>query len=108
MDIRHSQQGEADHALLIDCRSLVTQSVEMPSDIAVVIINSNVQRGLVGSEYNTRRQQCEDAARFFGVKALRDVDLPTFEAKRTGLDPLVARIALLTLVRVVVAAHDVQ
>ena len=91
MDQLISAQGEADHALLIDCRSLVTKSVEMPSDIVVVIINSNVQRGLVGSEYNTRREQCEEAARFFGVKVLRDVDLPGFEARQAGLDPLVAR-----------------
>ena len=54
-------------------------------------INSNVKRGLVGSEYNTRREQCEEAARFFGVKALREVDLATFEAKCAGLDPVVAR-----------------
>lgn len=91
MDQLISAQGEAGHALLIDCRSLSTQSVEMPSDIAVIIINSNVQRGLVGSEYNTRREQCEEAARFFNVTALRDVDLPAFEARRPGLDPVVAR-----------------
>ena len=91
MDQLISAQGEADHALLIDCRSLLTQSVEMPGDIVVMIINSNVQRGLVGSEYNTRREQCEEAARFFAVKALRDVDLPSFEARQAGLDPLVAR-----------------
>jgi galactokinase len=91
MDQLISAQGEAGHALLIDCRSLATRSVAMPADIAVIIINSNVQRGLVGSEYNTRRAQCEEAARFFGVKALRDVDLTTFEARQGGLDPLVAR-----------------
>ncbi len=91
MDQLISAQGKAGHALLIDCRSLETQSFSMPSDLEVVIINSNVKRGLVGSEYNTRRQQCEEAARFFGVKALREVDLATFEAKSAGLDPLVAR-----------------
>ncbi len=91
MDQLISAQGEAGHALLIDCRSLATRSVAMPADIAVIIINSNVQRGLVGSEYNTRRAQCEEAARFFGVKALRDVDLATFEARQGGLDPLAAR-----------------
>ena len=91
MDQLISARGEAGHALLIDCRSLATQSVAMPDGIAVVIINSNVQRGLVGSEYNTRRRQCEEAARYFGVKALRDVDLPTYTAKVSGLDPLVAR-----------------
>lgn len=91
MDQLISAQGEADHALLIDCRSLETKSVEMPRDVVVMIINSNVQRGLVGSEYNTRREQCEEAARFFGVKALRDVDLPSFEARQAGLNPVVAR-----------------
>ena len=42
--------------------------MSMPDNVAVVIVNSNVQRGLVDSEYNTRRKQCEEAARFFGVK----------------------------------------
>ena len=91
MDQLISARGESGHALLIDCRSLETRSFAMPAGISVVIINSNVQRGLVGSEYNTRRRQCEEAARFFGVKALRDVDLATFEAKQAGLDPVVAK-----------------
>ena len=91
MDQLISAQGKADHALLIDCRSLETKAVAMPHGIAVVIINSNVQRGLVGSEYNTRRTQCEEAARFFGVETLREVDLAAFENRRPGLDPLTAR-----------------
>ena len=91
MDQLISAQGQAGHALLIDCRSLATQPVAMPADLAVVIINSHVQRGLVGSQYNTRRQQCEAAARFFGVSALRDVSLATFSAKQAGLDPETAR-----------------
>ncbi len=91
MDQLISARGEAGHALLIDCRSLATQSVAIPEGIAVLIINSNVQRGLVGSEYNTRRRQCEEAARFFGVKALRDVDLSTYAAMAASLGPVVAR-----------------
>jgi galactokinase len=91
MDQLISAQGKADHALLIDCRSLETKAVAMPQGIAVVIINSNVQRGLVGSEYNTRRTQCEEAARFFGVETLREVDLAAFENRKPGLDPLTAR-----------------
>lgn len=91
MDQLISARGEAGHALLIDCRSLRTRSVAMPEGVAVVIVNSNVQRGLVGSEYNTRRRQCEEAARFFGVTALRDVNLDTYTARAAGLDPVVAR-----------------
>jgi galactokinase len=91
MDQLISALGESGHALLIDCRNLASQAVAIPAGVAVLIINSNVQRGLVGSEYNTRRRQCEEAARFFGVKALRDVSLATFNARPPGLDQVAAR-----------------
>lgn len=91
MDQMISAQGQRNHALLIDCRSLETRAVSMPDNVAVMIINSNVKRGLVDSEYNTRRQQCEAAARYFQVKALRDVSEADFAAKAAGLDEVVAR-----------------
>ncbi|MGM3183258.1 galactokinase [Dickeya oryzae] len=91
MDQMISAQGQRNHALLIDCRSLETRAVSMPDNVAVMIINSNVKRGLVDSEYNTRRQQCEAAARYFQVKALRDVSEADFAAKAAGLDDVVAR-----------------
>ncbi|WP_038913466.1 galactokinase [Dickeya zeae] len=91
MDQMISAQGQRNHALLIDCRSLETRAVSMPDNVAVMIINSNVKRGLVDSEYNTRRQQCEAAARYFQVKALRDVSEADFSAKVAGLDDVVAR-----------------
>ncbi|WP_145932142.1 galactokinase [Yersinia bercovieri] len=91
MDQLISALGQQDHALLIDCRTLETRAVPMPTNVAVVIINSNVKRGLVDSEYNTRRQQCETAARFFGVKALRDVDPNLFFSIQDELDPVVAK-----------------
>ncbi|WP_318511191.1 galactokinase [Photobacterium leiognathi] len=91
MDQMISAEGRENHAMLLDCRSLETQAVSMPEDMAVVIINSNKKRGLVDSEYNTRRQQCEEAARIFGVKALRDVTIEQFNAKAHELDELVAK-----------------
>ncbi|WPC73010.1 galactokinase [Vibrio porteresiae] len=91
MDQLISAEGQANHALLIDCRSLETTAVSMPEDMAVVIINSNKKRGLVDSEYNTRRAQCEEAARIFGVKALRDVSIEQFVMKQNELDPMVAK-----------------
>lgn len=91
MDQFISALGEAGHALLIDCRSLDTQAVAMPAGVKVMIIDSRVQRGLVGSEYNTRRRQCEAAAAHFGVRALRDVSLDQLDAARDQLDPVVHR-----------------
>ena len=61
-----------EHALLIDCRTLGTKAVPLPKGAAVVIINSNFKRTLVGSEYNTRREQCETGARFQQRPARRD------------------------------------
>ncbi|WP_435929574.1 galactokinase [Dryocola sp. BD613] len=91
MDQLISALGKKDHALLLDCRSLGTKAVSMPKGVAVVIINSNFKRTLVGSEYNTRRQQCETGARFFTQKALRDVELDKFNAVAHELDPVVAK-----------------
>ncbi|MFS1426553.1 galactokinase, partial [Vibrio splendidus] len=94
MDQMISAEGRANHAMLLDCRSLETQAVSMPGDMAVVIINSNKKRGLVDSEYNTRREQCEEAARIFGVPALRDVTIEQFKAKESELDEMVIDLAI--------------
>lgn len=91
MDQLISARACAGHALLIDCRSLETQAVPMPEGVAVVIVNSNFKRTLVGSEYNTRRQQCEQGAQFFGKPALRDVQMDEFNARASQLDPVVAK-----------------
>ncbi|WP_394242240.1 galactokinase [Vibrio astriarenae] len=91
MDQMISAEGRKNHALLLDCRYLKTQAVSMPEDMSVVIINSNKKRGLVDSEYNTRREQCEEAARIFGVEALRDVTIEQFRAREAELDPMVAK-----------------
>ncbi|MGK8934997.1 galactokinase [Pluralibacter gergoviae] len=91
MDQLISALGKKDSALLIDCRSLGTKAVPMPQGAAVIIINSNFKRTLVGSEYNTRREQCETGARFFQQPALRDVTLDEFNAVASELDPLVAK-----------------
>ncbi|CAM4077497.1 galactokinase [Roseateles saccharophilus] len=91
MDQLISARGQAGHALLIDCRSLGAEPVRLPPDLAVMIVHSRVKRGLVDSEYNTRRRQCEAAARHYGVPALRDVDLARLEAGAAGLDEVVYR-----------------
>ena len=88
MDQMISAAGKAGYALLIDCRSLTTELVPLPLETAVVILDTMTRRGLVDSAYNERRSQCEAAARFFGVTALRDVALVDFEAQVERLDPI--------------------
>jgi galactokinase len=91
MDQIISACGVEGHALLIDCRSLETRPVAIPAGAAVMILHSHVKRGLVDSEYNTRRQQCEAAARHFGVPALRDVDPAMLAERGAGLDDVTFR-----------------
>jgi galactokinase len=80
MDQMASAVSKKGHALFLDCRSLEYQHVTLPRGISIVILDTSTRRGLVDSAYNERRSQCEEAARWFGVKALRDVSVDEFEA----------------------------
>ncbi len=91
MDQMISAAGVADHALLIDCRTLETTPFPLPAGIAVAVLDTATRRGLVDSAYNERRAQCEAAARHFGVPALRDVTIEQLEAARADLDPVTYR-----------------
>lgn len=90
MDQLISASGKPQMALGIDCRTLELTNVSIPTGMTIMMINSNVKRGLVDSEYNVRRQQCEVAAKHFNVSHLRDVSIAQFEAKKHELDALVA------------------
>jgi galactokinase len=91
MDQLISANGKEGHALLIDCRSLETKQISIPGEMALVVIDSNVKRGLVESLYNDRRKECETAATLLNVKALRDIDEETFKTKEDELPPLIAK-----------------
>jgi len=91
MDQMISAAGQTGHALLIDCRTLETTPVPLPAGISVVILDTATRRGLLDSAYNERRAQCEAAARFFGVPALRDVSMEQFQERAGQLDDLTRR-----------------
>jgi len=87
MDQFISRMGRKDHALLIDCTDLSYRTVELNlPGYSWIVIDSQKRRGLVDSEYNKRRTECEEAldvarSLFPGRKMvnLRDVsmdDLP--------------------------------
>jgi galactokinase len=77
-------------ALLIDCRSLETRDVPLPDTMAVVILDSQVQRDLATSEYNERRASCERVADAIRVRhpdviALRDVTRDMLDEAKPSL-----------------------
>ncbi|MEX2535266.1 MAG: galactokinase [Trueperaceae bacterium] len=91
MDQLASAAGREGHALLIDCRTLITSAVPLPPDTTVLVLDTTTRRGLVGSAYNERREQCESAARTLGARSLRDVSQEQFDAASAALNPLLRR-----------------
>ncbi|XP_041378530.1 galactokinase-like [Gigantopelta aegis] len=85
MDQYIAVMGKAGHALLIDCRSLDGHLVPMADPSVVILVtNSNVKHELTGSEYPTRRRQCEWAATLMKKKSLREAtekDLTAFKSE---------------------------
>jgi galactokinase len=81
--------GRAGHALLLDCRTLVHELLEVPSNVRIVLCNTMTKHALAGGEYNQRRADCEEGVRFLQgslpqIRALRDID--TFQLTRFGAE----------------------
>ncbi len=91
MDQLISTRGQAGHALLIDCRSLLCAPVPLPMGTSIIIAHSGVRHAHAGGEYNDRRAECEAAARHYGVPALRDLTFEQLEAGKAGLDDIAYR-----------------
>jgi galactokinase len=84
------------HALMLDCRSLESQSLLVPDDAKLVICNSMVKHELASGEYNRRRAECETGVKVFqrsmpSVQALRDVGLADLERHKAELTDVVYR-----------------
>jgi len=79
MDQFASMFGKEDHVIRLDCRSLEYEYMPMKLEgMSIVLMNTNVKHSLSSSEYNTRRQQCEQGVewvkeKYPDVKSLRDV-----------------------------------
>lgn len=97
MDQFISRLGKKDNVLFIDCRTLEYEHVPFEtSAVKIVVCDTMKRRGLVGSEYDLRRSQCEEAARLFAqwvpnVKALRDVSVEDFETHKDKLPEVVRK-----------------
>jgi len=98
MDQYVSCLGQKNYALFIDCRSNDYELIPLKDrNYQVVICNSKVQRGLVDSEYNKRREECKIATEFFKyklnreIRALRDITIDEYEKYQAQLPEIIAR-----------------
>jgi len=83
---------QADHAMLLDCRTLGDAQVPFrpaAAGAAALIVDTNVTHALVNGEYAARRAECEEAARLLGVPALGLVTDPA--AVERLADPVLRR-----------------
>jgi len=89
--------GRADHALLLDCRSLAYEQVPLPPDLVrVVLADTGVPRSLAASAYNERLRECAEAVERLrrwapDITALRDVSPDLLEAHGGDLPATLAR-----------------
>ena len=83
--------AQQDSAMLLDCRSLESLAVNLPSDVSIFIVHSGVRRGLVESAYNERRAQCTEAAKILGVEFLCDAKEAELDAHRDIMPDLIFR-----------------
>jgi len=98
MDQYVSCLGQKNYALFIDCRSNDYEPVPFRDhNYQIVICDSRVQRSLVNSKYNKRKEECKVATEFFKhklnreIRALRDIGIDEYKRYQTQLPEVIAR-----------------
>ncbi len=98
MDQYISCLGQKNHALFIDCRSNNYEIIPFKGhNYQIVICNSKIQRSLINSEYNKRREECRIAVELFNhkltneIRALRDVTIDEYKKYQGQLPETIAR-----------------
>ncbi len=84
MDQFASAMGKKDNAIFLDTSNLKFEYAPINlADACIIVTNSNVKHSLVGSDYNTRRAECEEALaelkKTVDINSLGDLDEATFE-----------------------------
>jgi len=87
---------ERGHAMLLDCRTLATESVTIPAEMTLLLTDSGVKHKLTESGYNQRADECREAVEILrgedsSIIALRDVTLEALNVHATKLDRILLR-----------------
>lgn len=92
MDQTASLFGVLDHAVFLDCQSLVAETIPLglkQNSLEIVVMDTKVSHRLVDGGYAARRAACEQGASAMGVSSLRDLGISDLGKAETILDPLV-------------------
>ena len=117
MDQFASMMGKDNHAFILDCRSLEYEYLPLElGDYTLLLCDTNVKHTLASSEYNTRRNECQQGViriskKYPEVKSLRDVTQPMLQACKEILPEQIynrCRFVIEENSRVGEAAHDLR
>jgi galactokinase len=75
LDQASSVFGKSHQLILLDFLQTSVETVSLPKETSLLLLNSGVPHELTGGEYNERRKQCTLAAKTQGVASLRDANL---------------------------------
>lgn len=95
MDQFASLHGKKGHVMKLDCRSMQYEYIPFDfPDYNIILVNSMVSHSLAGSEYNVRRQQCEEGVAILkkhypAINSLRDVSLEVLDLHKAELSSVV-------------------
>ncbi len=90
MDQFASAMGKKDNAIFLDTSTLEYEYAPIAlEDACIIVTNSNVKHSLVGSDYNTRRAECEEALadlkKTVDIDTLADLDEDGFEKYKSAI-----------------------
>ncbi|MCR5415101.1 MAG: galactokinase [Kiritimatiellae bacterium] len=100
LDQASSMYGEEGALVKSDFRTNSFETVSMGPKVAFMMVKSNAKHALVDGAYASRRQACEDAAKYFAgvlrkpVTHLRDVTMAEWVLYRGGLSETTAKRAV--------------
>ena len=100
LDQASSMYGKEGALVKSDFRYNTFETVEMGPKVAFMMVKSNAKHALVDGAYASRRQACEDAAKYFAgvlrkkVTHLRDVTMAEWVLYRGGLSETTAKRAV--------------
>jgi galactokinase len=81
MDQFASMYGKKDQVILLDCKTMEYQYYPLQLEqFDIVLIDTQIKHALASSEYNTRRQECEQGIKFIqkqysSINSLRDANM---------------------------------
>ena len=97
MDQFASLHGKEEHVMKLDCRSMEYEYIPFHyHDYKIVLVNTMVKHSLASSEYNTRRQECEEGVaihkkHYPEIRSLRDVSIEMLDKHKAELPEVVYR-----------------